>query len=706
MRNKLRRKIVAAIGAALILSQAGSGVLVARAARTDYYPPIEKDDSVDGDSISPSLYDVAPLEAAIESLREAIAMEDAEDAVRAAYAELIYQTDEMYTVQSINHIAYYSDVNNEEVVSLYEEMDELCTEYGDLAGIVVSEMMNSPYAYVGEEDMDDINIEYYRDYKPMTERQKEISARETQLTSEYGKLMLEDISVTIDGTEWTESSAEDAYYEDELDYDGYNNVMLAIAKERNRRAGEIYLEMIDLRTEMTEEEGEDNYADWRYRSSYIRDYTTEEIKTVYEQVKTDLVPFYAQVSDDMYSDENIEGLYNLYYMDAATGDDLLASVEGCIYDVSEELGETFTFMREHHLINIEPDPAKSEVGFTTSLYTMGVPYIFYKPYEFFYDYNVVTHEFGHFNHEFHYPEHVLTGNSNMDTAEIHSQGLELLTMGKMGSIFGESLDAYERFVIVNMMDSIVAGCLFDEFQVQVYHNPDMTLDDMNALFFELAYEYGCEDLYDADYEEGKCYGWVDVSHTFEVPMYYISYATSALAALDIYTVYLDDAEEGTDLYMKVTTLGSDVKYRALLEECGMDDVFADGSIAKICEKLENVLYPDAENKVAGSEGTEEEESGGRHRADRDKDTEADTRYPEEESDSSKESDSTGTLMTVVIVALCVIIVILIIVIIAAVKSSRKKHGGATSGAAPNAYPQGGVQGGISPYADSEGKKPR
>lgn len=163
-------------------------------------------------------------------LHEAIALPDNEDAVRAAYEDLITQTDEMYTVQAIDHIFYYADVNDQNVVDMYQETDALCTEYSDLAALALYELMNSDYAYIGEESMDSINAEYYRDYNAMTDRQKEINNRLTELESAYNQLMLEENAVSVDGQEWTDESSYEAYANEEIDYEEYTAIQLELAK--------------------------------------------------------------------------------------------------------------------------------------------------------------------------------------------------------------------------------------------------------------------------------------------------------------------------------------------------------------------------------------------------------------------------------------------------------------------------------------------
>lgn len=620
---------------------------------------------VDGDSLEPGMYDVTLLEDAIAQLEHAISMEDAGAEVEAAYNAFIAETDAICTMQNIDHIFYYRDVNNEEYVELYTEMDLLTTEYLDRAAIALCSLLNSPYAYIAEAKMDEINLEYYREYQAMTARQKEIDAQITKLISEYSQLMLEEMSAVIDGDEvWTDSSVEEYADTDDADYEIYYEVKTALERERNQRAGEIYRELVSLYIEQAKEEGEDNFADWRYRDTYIRDYTTEDIKSVYESVKKFIVPLEKELMEQMYSDENIEAMYSLYTCDVKYGQELVEELEEAIYAVSDELGECYTYMKEHHLVDMEPDEAKTEVGFTTSLYSMGVPYIFYKPYGWFYDYGTLVHEFGHFNNAIRMPEHAMMANANLDTAEIHSQGLELLAMDDVSKLFGEEASgAYKQFILLNIVDSVIQGCLFDEFQVEIYSHPDYTLDDINSVFFRLAEEYGCEDNYMPDYDKEECYGWIQVNHTFEVPMYYISYATSALAALDIYVRSLEDRDAAIELYLRVTETTSDVRYCELLEQCGLDNIFEKGTIEKIAQELAEIGVKEDSLELPGKPGKKE--------------TEKATEKSEVSDDKSSEIQSLWEqipwekLLIIVFITLFTITVILVIIILITIRRNKK-----------------------------------
>ena len=76
---------------------------------------------------------------------------------------------------------------------------------------------------------------------------------------------------------------------------------------------------------------------------------------------------------------------------------------------------------------------------------------------------------------------------------------------------------------------------------------DMSLEDMNRTFKEIQDSY--HGWYFDVYDEGVCYDWVDVSHLFYSPLYYMGYGTSALSALDLWTMSRRDWDGAVDTYM-------------------------------------------------------------------------------------------------------------------------------------------------------------
>ena len=152
-----------------------------------------------------------------------------------------------------------------------------------------------------------------------------------------------------------------------------------------------------------------------------------------------------------------------------------------------------------------------------------------------------------------------------------------------GEIFGgRGGEAYTRVTLYDMLNSVLDGCLYDEFQAMAYQDPDMSVEELNRLFKQMSEEYGY--VYDSGMEEDS--SWVENSHNFQTPMYFISYATSALSALDLWLRYLEHPRQAKEAYLDLTALSLSLPYREAVEKVGLRDIFASETVPALAEELE------------------------------------------------------------------------------------------------------------------------
>ena len=130
------------------------------------------------------------------------------------------------------------------------------------------------------------------------------------------------------------------------------------------------------------------------------------------------------------------------------------------------------------------------------------------------------------------------------------------------------------------MYAILSGCMEDEFQQDVYENPNMTLDQMNDLYASLAEEYGLQQVYGYQGTE-----WVLISHTFQTPMYYISYAVSMVPALELFDLAQSDMESAKNAYFNIITRKSYETLGDVLKRNGLASVFDQNTIREIASIL-------------------------------------------------------------------------------------------------------------------------
>ncbi len=535
-------------------------------------------------------FDETVLQDVLEEIQElydsgALQKKDVQTRLRVEelYESMKAELNNLTTQVSLLGIQYDANGAEEELAETSAELASRGSALYDQCYQALALLVDTPYQNIIEADAGEINIERLRNYEALSDRMFELHDEEERLVQSYDRVMAQP-QVTVDGEVWTEERLSSA----DLSNSEYRNISEQLEQAQNQEAGEIYRELIRVRTEIAEEAGYDNYIDYAYEVVYNRDYSLEDIQQVWKSVKKTIVPMEDYLMEGI-SSRDLRGLHRDARSD---GEEILDAIQPFMGRIDPELGETFDFMRNHHLYDIEYSDSKLYVGYTVGLPAYGTAFIFNQPYRNYQDYIDTIHEFGHFNETFHCVQHDLWADFNIDVGEIHSQGLTLLFTEYSDELFGEYGDAFSRIILWNMLDTIMDGCLYDEFQATVYQNPDMSLEEISRLYKELSEEYGYQ--YDEDEEEG--YYWIQVSHNFQSPFYYISYATSALSSLDLWLISLEDREQAVDIYLELAALSLSLPYRETIEEVGLRDIFRQETIPEMAKELRDYLGISAGNR--------------------------------------------------------------------------------------------------------------
>ena len=345
----------------------------------------------------------------------------------------------------------------------------------------------------------------------------------------------------------------------------YWEVATALGKKENEQLAPILIDLIELYNQTAELSGYDSYREFAYEG-YGRDYTPEDARTLHAAVKESIVPVYQQIGELVQTYENPDVLGEI------DAEKLMEIVGKHIGTIDADLDLSFRHMSQVGLYSIDYYTGRGD-GFTISLPQYNDAAIFMDLVGNDSDLETLVHEFGHYNANMHQKQQALDMGFCQDTSEIHSQGLEVLFLSCADAVYGEENAAVKKLnILYNLLDSIVQGCLQDEFQQLAYaaaKDHKLTVKELNELACRLYNEYGLETQPGAK----EIYSWVEIPHTYENPFYYISYATSAVNALDILSISQEDYREAADTYMRLTALPMDIPYQQALEQVGLHNTF-------------------------------------------------------------------------------------------------------------------------------------
>lgn len=486
------------------------------------------------------IYDAAEL------LDKAARLGETADGKEAAdlYDWLMAEYAKVYTLDNLAYIDFYAHPGDETLSDACQQLDSVLNEVNDALCTALSDALDGPAgsalrSYIGEDKATALV-----GYDEQTDRQREITERVSELTLQYNALIMEYLS-----------------------YD-----------EETEKIGALYRELVDLHNEEAQIVGYKDYADYAYEASYGRDFTPDDAAALCEAVK----PYARQYFGSLYYNE---ATYADFSADTdLTERELVGLVTQYMPRVSDDAAKAAAYMEKHGLYFMDSAERVSDLGFTTTLDQYNAPFIYLALYGDQNDIQSMFHEFGHYYDAYVNPvPDLLLSVGSLDIFEIHSTGMEALSTGWYEDIYGEDADlAHIRF-LDSALYTVFSGCLFDEFQRVVYADPSLTPEQISQTFVTIARSYGLRSF-------GKEFShyWMQVNHNFESPFYYISYAVSMLASLQIYEMAENDWAAAAGFYNDLVSLGAyDYTYCELLEKVGLE-CFTDGLPACVPQAVEDM----------------------------------------------------------------------------------------------------------------------
>lgn len=481
-----------------------------------------------------------------ELLDKAARLGETADGKEAAdlYDWLMAEYAKVYTLDNLAYIDFYAHPGDETLSDACQQLDSVLNEVNDALCTALSDALDGPAgsalrSYIGEDKATALV-----GYDEQTDRQREITERVSELTLQYNALIMEYLS-----------------------YD-----------EETEKIGALYRELVDLHNEEAQSVGYKDYADYAYEASYGRDFTPDDAAALCEAVK----PYARQYFGSLYYNE---ATYADFSADTdLTERELVGLVTQYMPRVSDDAAKAAAYMEKHGLYFMDSAERVSDLGFTTTLDQYNAPFIYLALYGDQNDIQSMFHEFGHYYDAYVNPvPDLLLSVGSLDIFEIHSTGMEALSTGWYEDIYGEDADLARIRFLDSALYTVFSGCLFDEFQRVVYADPTLTPEQISQTFVTIARSYGLRSF-------GKEFShyWMQVNHNFESPFYYISYAVSMLASLQIYEMAENDWASAADFYNDLVSLGAfDYTYCELLDKVGLE-CFTDGLPACVPQAVEDM----------------------------------------------------------------------------------------------------------------------
>ena len=261
--------------------------------------------------------------------------------------------------------------------------------------------------------------------------------------------------------------------------------------------------------------------------------------------------------------------------------------------MSEQTGECYSYLLSHEFIDAEPSQTKANVTFSTLIYSLNTPFLFANMNGSAEDVFSISHEFGHC---FAMWQQLKLGSQqegrSMDVSEIHSQAMQMLTLPYYEIFYGEDAGTARKYDVYTMVAGILTAAMNDEFQEKIYENPQMTVQELNELYKELAMEYGL--VVESPYFDMESFsmGWFTTNQYFDTPFYAIDYAFSGCVAMEFLQMGLEDYTKALETYLSLVQQNSDYDFMTVLEETGLSSPFETEQMEALAQTMEDFLQGD------------------------------------------------------------------------------------------------------------------
>lgn len=500
-------------------------------------------------------------------------------------------TQEFYSMMTIAQIRNYLDVNDTFYSEEMEYLDTFDARIQNSYNQMFSSIENSRFSSIqnmifGESGAEDLQMSS----QASSEEILSLQEQEKKLVAEY----------YYEYAQATVSTPEGEVLFSSLDSEGQSAYYNQFIQKYNKQFGELYLELVSLREQMAQALGYDSYTQVADLDMLRNSYTREDIKTFREDIKQTIAPVYRSYLEDFYRRaENRDQPGYVYLLGEqspvpqGSWQETLNQFEQLYQQMSEQTGECYSYLLSHEFIDAEPSQTKANVTFSTLIYSLNTPFLFANMNGSAEDVFSISHEFGHC---FAMWQQLKLGSRqegrSMDVSEIHSQAMQMLTLPYYEIFYGEDAGTARKYDVYTMVAGILTAAMNDEFQEKIYENPQMTVQELNELYKELAMEYGL--VVESPYFDMESFsmGWFTTNQYFDTPFYAIDYALSGCVAMEFLQMGLEDYTKALETYLSLVQQNSDYDFMTVLEETGLSSPFETEQMEALAQTMEDFLQGD------------------------------------------------------------------------------------------------------------------
>lgn len=447
-------------------------------------------------------------------------------------------------------------------------------------------LVNSPH--VDELDAATYGVllrEWRSDVDLFRDQNVPLQTRVTKLNSEYDKF-IGAMTVEHDGKTYTLQQL--AKFQEATDRSVRESTWRASTERRleDRDAIEdIFDQVLDLRQQIAENAGKDNFRGWTWQSFGRFDYTPEDCLAFGEAIERVVVPRVRALDEARRESLGVEtlrpwdiavdvaGREPLQPFDGDHAGELVDKCRAVFARLSPDLAEDFARLKFGRNLDLESRLGKRAGGFQSSLAESGEPFIFMNAAGLHRDVETLLHEGGH---AFHFmwslgQPLMFMRHAPIEFCEVASMGMELMSVNELDVFYDDPSDLAraQRKFYEGIIRFFPWMAIIDGFQHWLYTHPGHTRDERQVAWLKLMDRFGSGVVDWSGLDDARAARWQQQLHLFHYPFYYVEYGIAQLGALQMWQRFNENREQTLSDYRYALSLGNSRP---------LPDLFAAGNI--------------------------------------------------------------------------------------------------------------------------------
>ena len=379
-------------------------------------------------------------------------------------------------------------------------------------------------------------------------------------------------------------------------------------KDRDK-INKIWQKILEIRIQIAQNAGYDNYRSWRWEYLQRFDYTPDDCLNFHSGIEKVVKPFVdklmntrkEQLGLDVLKpwDLSVDTLNRDPLEPFEDASELEEKCHNIFRAVDKDLGNHFNIMREQKLLDLANRKGKAPGGYCTEYYHRRLPFIFMNAVGTHSDVQTMLHEGGHAFHVFESDQLPYSSQREvgMEFAEVASMAMELLAAPYITEEHGgfyNSNDA-NRARIEHLEKIIMFWpymAVVDGFQHWAYTNPNeaMNPDNCDAEWTRLWKRFQTfDDLDSSEFDDIIATGWHNKLHIYHVPFYYVEYGMAQLGAIQVWGNALKNQKEAVEKYRYALSKGGNATLPDLFEAAGAKFAFDEDMLTYAVNLVDNQI---------------------------------------------------------------------------------------------------------------------